>query len=1196
MRRAGERRDSRSFPAAPGEEEDERAGSTEPPVLEKDAPFRQVLKSIRDYHGFPTPPETTPHPDRSAMARHLGLPLDHAPALHLPASQLTKALIDDVNAHMRKFGEDLTQGAFLPIPGRRSRRFYRTSEPLFPAPYQIPPGVAPLVQESSTDVKRHPTTFSPSLSSSQEVLLSSACETASWIDLALPACSNFGSRLPADSKQEFERMMLSVGRAVEFLASQVVTALGNHVLAKRDSLLRDPQSMVPVEALSRLRHAPLPSSSAADFPTPLLDEALSKSRASANDALVKKSLHPRGFRKRYLLDRADLVHALPQWIMVVSPQSPHALKEAPNISALPPLVIEERRAAEVDKQKATGPTTTEDLAARVAESGVPEARRESAAAVKVGSCLSMHWRCWQAVGADSWTVSVLRDGYRLPFESPPLLTQIPILFPAYRQGSPQSLVLRQELEKMLAKGALEIVPDLGPGFYSRLFLVEKAMGGWRPVIDLSTLNTFIRQTPFKMETIASVLNAVQENDLLASLDLKDAYFQVPVHPSSRKFLRFVSQGTVYQFKVLCFGLSTAPPSLHESVRSSVSVGAHSRNSAFPLLGRLAGSGLLGDQGPSARPRPSLVVSRSGDHGQRGEVGSHTLTLCELSRDDDRHSGGQGFSLERESGEIPSPGRQLCKDELPPPPPTCLAVGGAPRTSLVAREASSQMSTSVALHAVATEDDLVSRRRFSRSPSRADSGDSRGPVLVDRGVPSFPGGFVRDSSSGPPSVHGRLLCGLGRSPARPKGVREVVRRGKDVAHQSSQGEGSLARTAIFSEDSHRPSSDGNVRQLDSSSVCQQARRNAFSFHVRADQPPSQMDGEHRCPIGSEIPARTEQRPSGSSKPSGSGHCNGVDSPPSGGEGTPERVGLTVDRPVRFETQRSATGLLLPSPGRPGGSRGCVSASLGQPGCVRVSALCSAWKGTVMSTAVSKLFDDSGSSSLGRQGLVRGSTAPADASTSRSASVGRRHSPAPQRSPPPRRPRVETSCVATVKQLLRKSGFSRGAASDMSRCVCESTSNVYQSKWLAFCNWCRGRGVASVNASVPLIVDFFRHLVRDKGLSVPAVRGYRASLNSVFALKGHDLAASREVSMLFRSFSKAARPERLRPPNWDVSLVLQSLTRAPYEPLRSADERFLILEMPDRSQISYCVYGPGWHSRFPLQRVPQSDLKKLDLGTV
>ena len=40
--------------------------------------------------------------------------------------------------------------------------------------------------------------------------------------------------------------------------------------------------------------------------------------------------------------------------------------------------------------------------------------------------------------------------------------------------------------------------------------------------------------------------------------LKDAYLQVPMHPESRKFLRFVACGKVYQFKVLCFGLSTAP--------------------------------------------------------------------------------------------------------------------------------------------------------------------------------------------------------------------------------------------------------------------------------------------------------------------------------------------------------------------------------------------------------------------------------------------------------------------------------------------------------------------------------------------------------------------------------------------------------------------------------------------------------------
>ena len=43
---------------------------------------------------------------------------------------------------------------------------------------------------------------------------------------------------------------------------------------------------------------------------------------------------------------------------------------------------------------------------------------------------------------------------------------------------------------MLVKGALEIALNPGPGFYSHLFLVEKAFGGWRPVIDLSHLNEF----------------------------------------------------------------------------------------------------------------------------------------------------------------------------------------------------------------------------------------------------------------------------------------------------------------------------------------------------------------------------------------------------------------------------------------------------------------------------------------------------------------------------------------------------------------------------------------------------------------------------------------------------------------------------------------------------------------------------------
>ena len=129
---------------------------------------------------------------------------------------------------------------------------------------------------------------------------------------------------------------------------------------------------------------------------------------------------------------------------------------------------------------------------------------------------------------------------------------LPVLQSLFHQG--QGLGVGSALVK---KGAVELAPLPSPGFYSWLLVVMKASGSWRPVSDLSLLNLKVLKTSFKMQTLQSVLS-VQRGDRMVSLDLKDAYLQVPVHPDSRKYLRFVAFGQVYQFKALCFGLSTAP--------------------------------------------------------------------------------------------------------------------------------------------------------------------------------------------------------------------------------------------------------------------------------------------------------------------------------------------------------------------------------------------------------------------------------------------------------------------------------------------------------------------------------------------------------------------------------------------------------------------------------------------------------------
>ena len=154
-------------------------------------------------------------------------------------------------------------------------------------------------------------------------------------------------------------------------------------------------------------------------------------------------------------------------------------------------------------------------------------------------------------------MEVLREGYAIPFRVLPPLSPTPIILDSYYPQSVKGRALDEEIQTLHRKGAVEPAPPT-PGFFSRMFVVTKAMGGWRPIIDLSTLNLDVDQTPFRMETSQTVLRAVRRNDWMVSIDLKDAYLQIPIHPASRRYLRFTAGGKTWQFRVLCFGLSTAP--------------------------------------------------------------------------------------------------------------------------------------------------------------------------------------------------------------------------------------------------------------------------------------------------------------------------------------------------------------------------------------------------------------------------------------------------------------------------------------------------------------------------------------------------------------------------------------------------------------------------------------------------------------
>ena len=228
---------------------------------------------------------------KTSLASAYGLASETSPAFTLPVSPLLSTLLLDINADLFKFLEDQTVHRFLPVPGHRHRRYYGTSTSSFPWPYTVPPGLTSITMEKASEVRKRSVSLSASQVSSMETMLSGMCEVSSWLDWWLSTCDGFRDHLPIEVRADFERLMISGSRALEFLASQGCSTLGNLVLARRDALLADVRGTVPAEEVARLRYSPLPQS-AAIFPNALLDSALLKMRAAASDALLQRTLHP----------------------------------------------------------------------------------------------------------------------------------------------------------------------------------------------------------------------------------------------------------------------------------------------------------------------------------------------------------------------------------------------------------------------------------------------------------------------------------------------------------------------------------------------------------------------------------------------------------------------------------------------------------------------------------------------------------------------------------------------------------------------------------------------------------------------------------------------------------------------------------------------------------------------------------------
>lgn len=174
--------------------------------------------------------------------------------------------------------------------------------------------------------------------------------------------------------------------------------------------------------------------------------------------------------------------------------------------------------------------------------------------VSIAGRTALYFDNWISLTGDPYVLSCVK-GVKIEFNALPRMAKMPLDF---LMTSNEKSLVDEEVQGMILKGAIVEVNPCEDQFVSNIFLRPKKNGTMRPIINLKKLNTFVRAPHFKMEHLLTFLPFIRRGMFLTSLDLKDAYFSIPINSEFRKYLRFSWRDRLFEFQCLCFGLSSAP--------------------------------------------------------------------------------------------------------------------------------------------------------------------------------------------------------------------------------------------------------------------------------------------------------------------------------------------------------------------------------------------------------------------------------------------------------------------------------------------------------------------------------------------------------------------------------------------------------------------------------------------------------------
>ncbi len=378
------------------------------------------------------------------------------------------------------------------------------------------------------------------------------------------------------------------------------------------------------------------------------------------------------------------------------------------------------------------------------------------------------------------------------------------------------------------------------------------------------------------------------------------------------------------------------------------------------------------------------------------------------------------------------------------------------------------------------------------------------------------------------------------------------------HKLVRAQGSISEPQTFPTRSSESSNNVENRQLNSSIIYKQAGGNQIPRTVCVDMGIAKVVSSTGNHLKSSPHSRKKERHSRQAvqRSGRKTHRMGVNS--DSGRPNISNLGETPHRPVCNTVEQEATNILFSSARLKCGSDRCILNMLGGDSCVCIPSNNNDSKITEQGSK-GKLCSNTSSSSMAKAKLVPTTVKTVDRIASETTPKGRPSIPESRERLASRSNCPKLGSMEVVKERRVKKGFSERAAKIMASTRRTSTTGTYDARLKRYYSWCRKRHVDPTTAPITVVADFLQELFDVQKFSPNTIAGYRAAISIIH--EGHEgtsLGQNRDLRDLIVGMSQLRPIKKSLLPNWSLPLVLNRLIKEPFEPLQSADLKFVTLK--------------------------------------